>query len=147
MKLNWGANIAIVYIAFVILSVGTAVYFMNKDVDLVTEDYYEKEIAFQERINTIKRTEVLPGKVEFVYERDSAALTFPKIFPPNKISGEVHLYRPSDKKMDVVFPIELDSVSVMTVDLSKISDGYWRVKIEWNVESVNYFNEFKMYIQ
>ncbi len=146
MKLNWGTNIAIVYILFVIISVSMTVYMMNMDVELVTDDYYEKELDYQERINSINRTNALAEKVEFMQQENSVSLKFPKLFPYNEIKGEVHLYRPSDEKLDVLQEIELDSTYTMKIDTEKLMRGYWKIKVDWRVKSVKYFNEFKLFL-
>lgn len=146
MKFNWGTNIAIVYIAFVLLSVGMAVYMMNMDVNLVTEDYYEKELRYQDKINSINRADALPENLRLVRKEKSAELIFPKLFPFEDIEGEVKLYRPSSGKMDVTEKIELDSTYTLTIDIKILMPGYWKVKVDWRVKSVSYFNEFKLFL-
>lgn len=147
IKFNWGTNIAIVYILFLIITIGMAAYMMSMDVELVTEDYYEKELVYQERIDAINRAAMLPEKMILNVEEDSLKIVFPKIFPPEKIKGEVDLYRPSNEKMDVKFPIALDSTSTVRIPREKLSNGFWKVKVDWKVNSVQYFNEFKIILE
>ena len=54
MKINWGTAIVLVFIGFI----SFIMYFVIKmntnkkyEHDLVTEDYYSKELAFQEEID------------------------------------------------------------------------------------------------
>lgn len=147
MKLNWGTNIAVLYISFVVISGGMAIYMMSIDVELVTDNYYEKELVYQDQIESIRRAEALPEQVTYVDEDEYIKIKFPKIFPHNEIKGEIHLYRPSDEKMDIVFPIELDSNRTVLIPKNELQMGYWKAKIDWRVKSVNYFNEYRIYLQ
>ena len=47
LKLNWGTGIAIVIAIFMVITIATVVYLMNQDVELVTDDYYKKELKEQ----------------------------------------------------------------------------------------------------
>lgn len=146
MKFNWGTNIAIVYVAFLIFSIGTAVYFMNIDVNLVSGDYYEQEIQFQERINSINRANKLEEKVKIENNMNEVKVIFPKIFDHKLINGEIHLYRPSDEKLDLKYQINLDSTNSVSIKKDKILPGYWKMKVDWRVKSVKYYNEFKVFL-
>ena len=46
-KFNWGTGILITIIIFMVITIGTVVFLMNQDVDLVTSDYYNKGIQHQ----------------------------------------------------------------------------------------------------
>ena len=47
MKLNWGKGIFITYALFFVMIMSVVVYMSSLDVNLVTEDYYEKELKHQ----------------------------------------------------------------------------------------------------
>ncbi|RMD48814.1 MAG: hypothetical protein D6830_06100 [Ignavibacteria bacterium] len=146
MKFNWGTNIAIVYIAFLIFSIGTAVYFMNMDVNLVSSDYYEQELQYQDRINSINRANKLEEKVTIENGEKEVKVIFPKIFDHKLITGEIHLYRPSDERLDLKYDINLDSTNIVSIGKEKLLPGYWKMKVDWRVKSVKYFNEFKVFL-
>ena len=58
-KFNWGTGILITIIVFMIVPIGTVVFLMNQDVDLVATDYYNKGIQHQEQIDRHKLPEQL----------------------------------------------------------------------------------------
>lgn len=140
-KLNWGKSIAIFYIMFVLWLLGFALYTKSEDVNLVTENYYEQELQYQDQINKINRTKNLPEQVSIKYSGDQIGLTFPDIFSKDDIEGKVHLYRPSDNKLDLFENIELDAANQMEIPVSKLAKGLWKVKVDWQVKSDGYFNE------
>ncbi|WP_371877551.1 FixH family protein [Aquimarina sp. Aq78] len=62
MKINWGTAIVLVFIGFI----SFILYFVVKmninsdyEHDLVTEDYYKQELAFQNEINAEKNSKTL----------------------------------------------------------------------------------------
>ncbi len=49
--MGWGWRITILYSSFVVFMIGMAVMAFRQDFDLVSDDYYEEEIAYQGRID------------------------------------------------------------------------------------------------
>ena len=49
--MNWGWRITIVYSLFALTMIGAVIYSTTLDVNLVEEDYYEKEVNYQQVIN------------------------------------------------------------------------------------------------
>ena len=53
-------------------------------------------------------------------------------------NGEVHFYRPSDRRLDRRFDIALDSNQAMGVSVQDLSRGYWKVLIDWTEGGKDY---------
>jgi hypothetical protein len=64
MKLNWGTKIALLYGIFILIVLSMVFVFMTKDVDLVSNKYYDDGINYQEKINDMKRSESLLEEYE-----------------------------------------------------------------------------------
>lgn len=141
MKLNWGFNIAAFYIFFVIVLLIGVFIFMNQDVGLVTNDYYAKEIAYQQEIDKSNRTNELTEQLEITVEPSRIKFSFPQMFNASNIGGIIHFYRPSDKQKDFVTNIVTDSSRIQIIDTRKLDIGLWKVKVDWTVQNVSYFNE------
>ena len=141
MKLNWGFNIAAFYIFFVIVLLIGVFIFMNQDVGLVTNDYYAKEIAYQQEIDKSNRTNELTEQLEITVEPSQIRFSFPRMFNTGNIGGTIHFYRPSDKEKDFVTNIVADSSRIQIIDTRKLDKGLWKVKVDWAVQNVSYFNE------
>ena len=52
--MNWGTRIIIMYVGFVALIITLVVVSMRQQVDLVTPDYYAKELKYQTNIDKTK---------------------------------------------------------------------------------------------
>ncbi|HWH64169.1 MAG TPA: FixH family protein, partial [Ginsengibacter sp.] len=99
--MNWGYKILAVYIVFVLGIMFLAFKSSNQKVDLVTTDYYDKELVYQEKIDAITRVTGLSKKIEYKIKDDKLIITFPKDFAGKKIEGKAVLYCPSDEDKDI----------------------------------------------
>lgn len=141
MKISWGVKIFGIYGAFVIFVLALVLFTMTKDVGLVTENYYEEELVHQEHINKLKRTEALKESLKIALTEKSVNFTFPGLARPEQFEGEIHLYRPSDNSLDKSFPISLDTTLIYILPTTRIAKGLWKIKVDWNIGTNDYFNE------
>jgi hypothetical protein len=138
LKFNWGTGIFISIVLFMTISVILAVIFMNQRVDLVTNNYYEKTLTYQNQIDTYKRTAELKEKVSFNYAGNLINLSFPGSFLQQVKNGKLYFYRPSDSRKDFTVPIRLNKVGSQSVNTTKIEKGYWKVEIQWTMNNEDY---------
>lgn len=141
MKFSWGKGIFITYALFLVIILTVVVYISSMDVNLVAEDYYEKELNHQEQIDKAARTNQLPEQLNIKVTQNLVNLKFPSLFKPYDISGFVKFYRPSDSQQDFSVNIELSDSLEQTISTTSIQKGYWRIKVDWTAEEKDYFNE------
>ncbi len=139
--MNWGWKIAVVYSAFVVGMLSMVVTASRQNNDLVSEDYYARELAYQDRIDARANSQRLQEPMQFEWLSDCKQLQL--LFPEGASlnSGTLHLYRPSDASQDRVFALQGSLDSLTTVDLSQLSAGFWRVQLDWEAGGSAYFNE------
>lgn len=142
MKFNWGTGIVLAFIGFI----SFIMYFiitMNVDKkydhDLVVEDYYAEELAYQTDIDKLKNAKGLPENVTYKKTDDGLLIVFPPSLKPENITGKVFLYRPSNKQLDFDTAISLSNSFLLIPD-SRLVDGRWNIKIDWQ-----YNNQFYLY--
>lgn len=138
LKFNWGTGIFISIVLFMTISIILAVIFMNQRVDLVTNNYYEKTLTYQNQIDTYKRTAELKEKVSFNYADNMINLSFPGSFLKQVNNGKLYFYRPSDSRKDFTVPILLDKEGSQSVNTTKIDKGYWKIEIQWTMNNEDY---------
>ena len=147
INFNWGTGILITIIVFMIITLGSVFTFMNEKVDLVTENYYEKELKYQRQIDKLNRTHELRMEVDIQLSNTGIVLTFPDSIDTGKIIGNVFLYRPSDSKYDGKLPVQINENGQMIISTAKLIKGFWKVKVEWSVDSDSFFSESSLIIQ
>ena len=140
MKINWGTGLVIgmlLFIGFILFLVIKMTTNEALNHDLVTEDYYNKELRYQEEIDAEKNMNDFKENIIGEKIADGWVLKFPKEIDASKIKGTVFLFRPSNKKLDFDFPIELSSSNLLIPD-ERLLDGRWNITIDWNYNNKNY---------
>ncbi|MBX3044596.1 MAG: FixH family protein [Candidatus Kapabacteria bacterium] len=140
-KLHWGNSIAIFYISFVLVLVGFVIFTRFNRVELVDENYYEKELKYQNVIDKMDRAGKLPEPLSIESSDSYVRFSYPKSVDQGDISGEITFFRPSDKKLDFTLPVKPDESGFQVVGSSNLEKGMWRVKVDWAVGDTTYYNE------
>ena len=138
IKWNWGWGIFLSIAAFMIIIVIIVGFMMTREVDLVTDKYYDKEIKFQEQINKEKRTSELAEKIEVNFTNISLTISFPD---DATLKGELYFYRPSDLHKDFKIPINFDNNFKQVLDISTLERGLWKLQINWSLKGNDYYSE------
>jgi len=143
--MNWGHKIIVVYVLFVAGMGFLAYKASTQNKDLVTEDYYAKELVYQQKIDQSKRANALSAPVQIKMINNELVVSFPKDFAAKQVKGDVVLYCPSDEKKDMQ---KLFTVTDSAVDIKVPASyhGLYYVKINWEVEGVSYYYEEKIII-
>jgi hypothetical protein len=138
---RWGTGIVLVLVVFLVVMISVVGYLMTQDVNLVTEKYYEKEIAYQGRIRALERTRALGSEVGIGTAAGAIIVRYPRNMASSVIDGRVLLYRPSDRASDRVVPAVADSAARQVVPFSNLSSGLWRAQVQWIVRGEEYYLE------
>lgn len=146
MKLNWGHKILAFYLVFVAGIMLLVFMANNQKVDLVTADYYDEELRYQDRIDESGRAAALSSPVQFSIQQGLLTIAFPKEFQEKKITGEVQLYCPSDEKKDIRQRIEVKG-NIVKVTVPEVNKGAHIVKIKWEAGGSSYYFEKNIFIQ
>jgi len=141
MRSHWGAGITGAFILFAAAVLVMVYISMNQRVDLVSDDYYDKELKHQDRIDEVRRTQ-RAGSAPLITEADGIVrIAFPRAVDRAGLNGEVVLYRPSDRRLDVRTPLQLDSANVQSMVASAMAKGKWRVQVRWTAGSSTFYHE------
>jgi hypothetical protein len=137
--LSWGWGIAIVYGLFLIVTIGSAIYTTTLDYFLVSEDYYQKGIDYQDQIDKVKRTSELVESVSWLYNPNTQVVQFQ--YPVELSSGKVVFYRPSNSNLDRYVKIEKGVDNQQIINIRNWQKGYWKIKVDWQMKNETFFNE------
>lgn len=146
MKINWGTGIVLAFVAFI----SFILYFVirmstdnSANHDLVTEEYYKQELAYQNEIDASKSALDMEAKLKFVKSEEGITIFFPERFDSKKITGIVSLYRPSNKHLDIDFPISLSKTHLLIPDNSLV-DGRWDITVKWQYQGKTFLHKEKL---
>lgn len=140
MKINWGTSIVIAiaaFMAFILFFVIKMSTNSEYDHDLVIDDYYKNELAFQSEINKEKNLQLLSEPIKVDINEKGIFVVFPKELPSDKIEGKMFLYRPSNKKLDLEIPL-LVSSNILFLPKKDLVDGRWNIVIDFTCDGIAY---------
>ncbi|AWH75563.1 cytochrome C oxidase Cbb3 [Dokdonia sp. Dokd-P16] len=133
MKWNWGKGIVVAmacFMGFILYMVITMSTDDNYSHDLVTEEYYAKEMAYQTEIDAETNARNLVGKISGKRTPEGWLLTFPSSISESTNKGTVFLYRPSNQQLDFEVPMAISGSNLLIPD-NQLIDGRWNIIIAW----------------
>jgi hypothetical protein len=139
MKLNWGASLVLAmccFIGFILFFVVQMLSSANNQ-DLVTENYYHKELLVQNEIDKVNNSAALIGEFQLEKTPKGLLIYFPSSIEGNDVQGEVLMYRPSDKQKDFRFPIQLTNQQLL-IPVQFLEQGRWNVLIDFRLGNKAY---------
>jgi hypothetical protein len=139
--MDWGKGILVTIIAFVSFMVTLVVISVKQDdIHLVAENYYEKEIKYQDQIDREKASVGLDREV-LVYDAQRKSMILDL---PVGAKGNLQLFRPSDARLDQEVNLNITDSGKTTIPLDKLKSGYWRVQLTWTEGGVDFYQEKKI---
>ena len=148
-KFHWGWGILLFYITF--MSVFLFFFYKSfgelKTNELVTEDYYEKELVYGDVLQKKEHADTMKVQVQILPQKQGINIIFPSYTDPSKIKGKVILYKPNKKALDQEIDIDLNEKKEMIIDKKHFVPGRWNIIIDWKLDSIPYFKEKKLTIK
>lgn len=129
------------------LVVAMVIFAMTKNTDLVSDNYYEKEIKYQDQIDKEKRTKELGEQIKIDYQGTYISIKFPNTYNIRDIKGTTLFYRPSEARKDIRLNLELDSLGEQKIITYKFSKGLWKIQVNWKMNGKDYYNESSVRIE
>lgn len=135
-KLNWGHGVAIALASFIAFILFMILVFPDgqKNSDLVSKDYYEDELAYQQVIDAKKNAEQLDTHPEFKQTAEGIRLTFPAPIQPDGKKVDFVLYRTDDANLDIKKQEFLDGANSMLIPAKVLYKGSYTLKMMWQKE-------------
>lgn len=139
--MDWGKGILLSIIGFVALIITMVVISVRMDgIELVTENYYEEEIKFQDQID--KENSALKLDRE-VISYDAASKTV-LLDLPSGATGKLQLFRPSDSNLDQVLSFTAAEEGQTAIPVKNLKAGYWKIQLNWTEGGKDYYEEKKI---
>jgi hypothetical protein len=146
MKISWGYKIIFIYTVFV-LGILTMVFLTAKENrDLVSENYYAEEIAYQQVIDQSSKTAALSAPVELIAAPSQLIIELPKEFYGMQTNGEWTLYYAADKARDLTGNIHTKNAK-HSIALPTGATGQYLFKMHWKVDNKEYYYEKNIFLQ
>lgn len=137
--MNWGKWIVVSFILFA-LFIGTLVTVcVREDVSLVSKNYYQEELQFQQQITRMNNTDGLTEKPAIRVTNGMLEISFNGFASLEK--GHLTLFRPSDGRLDKQYELQAVQENVQRFDVSNLPAGMYKAKMSWSSEGKEYYLE------
>ena len=144
----WPLGIILTLVVFFAGTVGLVVMACSQRVDLVSPDYYERELKFQGRIDQVERTHRAANQASVAYDTAGKCITvsLPADQAGREISGRIELYRPSASGLDRAVKFAPDVKGVQRLNAAGLAPGLWKVRVSWTFDRQDYFLDEKVVV-
>jgi hypothetical protein len=141
--MNWGKSIILAFILFATFIAVLVTVCMRQDVSLVTKDYYQEELKYQDQIERMANTATLASKPVITSTERRLTLAFDQL--PNIEGGELKLFCPANAAADKTFALNATTgtTQVLGTDLPQ---GMYRARMTWRMQGREFYIEEIIYI-
>jgi hypothetical protein len=140
---RWIIGVTAVYTFFAVGTLAIVALTMTYKVDLVSEKYYQQEVAYQSRIDAANRAKALAEPVAWRILPEASGkvleISYPQSMMKQGLSGTIMLLRPSTMGMDKTIAIAPDANGKQRVPLQGLLPGFWSLSLEWQVGGMSYY--------
>jgi hypothetical protein len=143
--MNWGYKILVVYAIFIVGILFMVFKSSTQKMDLVTTDYYAKELKYQEKIDEGSRVTALSEAVRYQIKNNQLTVYFPKDFAGKNITGHAVLYCPADEDKDINQDFTAPDM-LLKIIIPKKNKGLHELHITWQADGLTYYFEKKIII-
>lgn len=140
-KFNWGWKIGLLYGGFVVMIITLAFRASSEKVELVTKNYYEEELKYQERIDQQHMADSLHLRPEWTVGHGHVSMKIPSTDHVAEVKGTVKFYCPSDAQKDFSYPFTAKTDSDVVISHAGLAHSLYRVNVEWTQDSHQLLSE------
>ena len=142
MKKNiWPIAIIAYFFVFITGVVTWVSFALRHDDQLVRPDYYEHEIKYQDQIERVIRTSTTGAAILYLPAENAIVIQLPPEMPSKSLEGTIHLYRPSDARLDQRLALTPAVDGTQRLNVNNLQGGHWKVRVNWKCNSQEYFLE------
>jgi hypothetical protein len=141
--MNWGTGITIGIALFVLMTLGLVMVAVRQDHELVAEDYYERELDYQAKMEHAVNAK--DSGINPVVSQGEAGCVEVMFSVP--VKGKIVLFRPSDKSMDSESVFASDESGKTQYCPERLAPGFWKISLEWEHNGKVCYSEHSLHVQ
>jgi nitrogen fixation protein FixH len=144
-RFTHSGNILLVGFGMMIVMMSALVYMsMKQDIHMVSKDYYEQELVYQQKINAMAHTHAYDKQFSITENTDTILIKVPESLSKDLNKGSIYFYCPADEKMDKQEVLAANANGVYSFPRNALLGKKYIAKISMSVNDVEYYKELKM---
>ncbi len=137
---TWGHGVAVALGAFMIFILSMIFIFSRgwQNSELITDNYYEEELVYQNVIDAKNLADKLPEKPKYLQDVSGIKVVFPKDINNGNSKFKIDLHRADDQKLDIIREMPLDGSNSIFIPAKVLLKGNYVLRMHWTKENKNY---------
>lgn len=137
---SWGHGVVIALFAFIVFILSMLFLFPNgqKNSEMVTDNYYEEELKYQDVIDAKKNADDLKEKPVYSQEKDGIKIVFPKEYDNSNTTVKFVLNRTEDQNLDIKKAVQLDVAQSFIIPAQVLKVGNYTLRLMWTKDKKDY---------
>lgn len=140
--MNWGKGLTIAMVAFMGFIITMVVIMISADVELESEDYYKKDLAYNSEMEAISRVNEMEQSIELT-KGDS---TFNVKVPTDEFITDVSIFfnRPNDETQD--FVVEMGERRLEKIPMDRFNPGVYNIEVRFFAKGKSCLQKDRIYV-
>lgn len=137
---SWGHGVVIALLAFIVFILSMMFLFPNgqKNSEMVTDNYYEEELKYQDVIDAKKKADDLQEKPVYSQDKNGIKITFPKDYDNSNTTVKFVLNRTDDQNLDIKKSVQLDATKSFVIPSQILKVGNYTLRLTWTKDKTDY---------
>lgn len=137
---SWGHGVVIALFAFIVFILSMLFLFPNgqKNSEMVTDNYYEEELQYQDVIDSKKRADDLEEKPTYSQNPTGIKIVFPKDYNNSNTTVKFVLNRTDDQNLDIKKSEQLDAAQSILIPAKVLKAGNYTLRLTWITNKTEY---------
>ena len=110
----------------------------QKNSEMVTDNYYEEELVYQDVIDAKRRADTLTIKPVYNQNSEGIKVTFPEGYNATNTKVKFVLNRSDDQNLDIKKEIQLDGNRSFQIPAQVLKFGNYTLILSWTKDKVDY---------
>jgi nitrogen fixation protein FixH len=140
----WPYGIILFFVLLLCAMGGVVAICVTHRETMVSENYYEQELKFQDQIDSAVRAQKSGAHIDVDAGAGKLVVAVPATQLADKFSGAIQFYRPSSPDLDRELSFAPQANGSQTVDVSKFATGLWQIRVKWTAAGQSYYLEQKI---
>jgi|SRR5688572_18574051 hypothetical protein len=137
--MNWGRWIIVSFILFAMFIGTLVVICVRQDTPLVSKQYYQEELDYQNQIDRIENANALVESPDITIVKDSLRITYIRFSEME--NGKIKLFRPSDPRLDRQYDVPSSTQESQAFSIRDLQKGLYKARLLWEQDGKEFYLE------
>lgn len=140
--MNWGYKILLTVIMFILVMVFFVYVSMQQKNELIENNYYEKELAYQSKIDASARlADIMKGNTIATKTQDTLHIIIPMELMDQFSDGKLEFINSQQSSLDRSLVLSPNEQGIFNYPVKDIKQGNYQMRIQWKSKGQNYYRE------